>query len=261
MSLVGDLDRFGRSERVRSLARRLYGPVYRHWFRAEWEGLEHVPRHGGAVLVANHGGALPTDAPAIMHGIETEVGRPVYGLADGWFLGIPGLGTLSALVGLSSASPGNGQRVLHDGQQLALMFPEGAAGPAKLARERYQLRAFDAGFVTLAMRAGVPVVPIAVVGSDEASPLVWKSDRLARVLGMPYAGITANQVVLGPVLGSVVTFPVKFRLRALPPIHFDAVPHENGYDHTIVAAHADRVRAAIQDAVLDMLRTRRSIWS
>ena len=70
----GDVDGWGRSERVRAVARRLYDPVYRRWFRVEWEGLEHIPREGGALIIANHGGAIPSDAPVIMHGVETELG-------------------------------------------------------------------------------------------------------------------------------------------------------------------------------------------
>src|SRR5690242_7251310 len=49
----GDVDAWGRSERLREVARMVYDPMYRHWFRVEWEGLEHIPRAGGALLVAN----------------------------------------------------------------------------------------------------------------------------------------------------------------------------------------------------------------
>src|ERR1700732_5208959 len=74
-----DVDEWGRSEHMRELARRVYDPLYRHWFRAEWEGLEKIPRTGGALLIANHAAAIPSDAPAIMHGVEVELERPVYG--------------------------------------------------------------------------------------------------------------------------------------------------------------------------------------
>ena len=77
-----DVDEWGRSEHMREIARRLYDPLYRNWFRVEWEGLEKIPDKGGALLVSNHAGAIPSDAPVIMHGIETELGRPVYGLAE-----------------------------------------------------------------------------------------------------------------------------------------------------------------------------------
>src|SRR6266516_2655126 len=73
---LSDVDEWGRSERYRRLARGLFGPVYRHWFRVEWEGLEHIPRTGAALLVANHAGAIPADAPVILHGVEEQLGRP-----------------------------------------------------------------------------------------------------------------------------------------------------------------------------------------
>src|SRR5437667_3614813 len=76
-----DVDRWGRSERTRQWARRLYDPLYRYWFRTELEGLENLPG-AGALLVANHAGAVPPDAAVLMHGIETETSRPVYGLAE-----------------------------------------------------------------------------------------------------------------------------------------------------------------------------------
>ena len=79
---LSDVDEWGRSENIRQLARSLYGPIYRNWFRVTWEGLENIPKEGGALLVANHAAAIPSDAPVIMHGIEEELGRPVYGLAD-----------------------------------------------------------------------------------------------------------------------------------------------------------------------------------
>ena len=93
---LSDVDEWGRSERTRALARALYEPIYSKWFRAEWEGLEKIPTDGGALLVANHAGAIPSDAPVIMHGIEKELERPVYGLADYFFRTVPVVGTLWA---------------------------------------------------------------------------------------------------------------------------------------------------------------------
>src|ERR1700735_4117678 len=104
---LSDVDEWGRSEHVRSLARRLYAPLYKHWFRVEWEGLEKIPKTGGALLVANHAGAIPSDAPTIMHGIEVERGRPVYGMADFFFREAPWVGTVWARVGGVPAHPDN----------------------------------------------------------------------------------------------------------------------------------------------------------
>jgi 1-acyl-sn-glycerol-3-phosphate acyltransferase len=258
---VGDVDDWGRSERVRAIARRMYDPIYRRWFRVEWEGLEHVPTEGGALLVGNHGGAIPSDAPVIIHGIETELGRPLYGLADNLFRAVPVVGTLWSRTGGVPAHPDNAYRLLHDEQQLALVFPEGTKGTGKLARERYQLRRFGrGGFVEIAMRAGVPIVPLAIVGNEEAMPIVFKSGRLAKLLNVPYFPVTANQFVFGPLLGLVVPFPVKFRVRALPPVHFDAAPNQDRYNRSLVMDQSERIRSDIQEAVFDLLRSRRSVW-
>src|SRR3546814_4716243 len=89
-----DVDEWGRSERMREVARAVYGPLYRTWHRVEWEGFDKLPREGGALLVSNHAGAIPSDAPSIMHGIETELGRPVYGLADEIFKRMPVVGQI-----------------------------------------------------------------------------------------------------------------------------------------------------------------------
>lgn len=257
----GDVDGWGRSEHLRRLARRLYDPVYRRWFRAEWEGLEHVPREGGALLVANHAGAIPSDAPVIMHGLETELGRPVYGLADNLFRLVPVIGTLWSRTGGVPAHPDNAFRLLHDEQQLALVFPEGTKATGKHVSERYRLRRFGrGGFVEIAMRAGVPIVPIAVVGNEEAMPIVWKSPRLAKLLDLPYVPVTANMFVVGPLLGLVVPFPSKFKLRVLPPVYLDVAPNQERYNRSVVMEQAENVRDSLQRAVNDMLQARRSIW-
>lgn len=256
-----DVDRWGRSERMRRLAQRVYDPIYRHWFRAEWEGFEHFPPDGGALLVANHAGAIPSDAPVIMHGIETELGRPVYGLAENLFRALPIAGTLWSRAGGVAAHPDNAYRLLHDERQLVLVFPEGTKGTGKTFNERYQLRRFGrGGFIEIAMRAGVPIVPIAVVGNEEAMPIVVKSRRLAKLLNIPYFPVTANQLLLGPAAGLIVPFPAKFKLRVLPPVRFDVPPDQERYSRSRVMEESENIRRLIQEALYDMLRKRQSVW-
>jgi 1-acyl-sn-glycerol-3-phosphate acyltransferase len=255
-----DVDHWGRSERFRALSRRVYDPLYRYWFRVEWEGLEHLPHEGGALLVANHAGAIPPDAPAIMHGIETELGRPVYGMAEYLFRAMPVVGTLWSRGGGIPAHPDNAYRLLHDEQQLALVFPEGSKATGKTYAERYQLRRFGrGGFVQIAMRAGVPVIPLAVVGAEEAMPILFKSSRLAKLLNIPYFPVTANMLMLGPA-GLAAYFPAKFKIRVLPPVHFDVPPNEERYSRSRVMEESERIRRMVQDALYDMLRKRRSVW-
>jgi 1-acyl-sn-glycerol-3-phosphate acyltransferase len=257
---LSDVDEWGRSERTRAVVRALYDPIYSRWFRTEWDGLEKIPTEGGALLVANHAGAIPSDAPVIMHGIEKELERPVYGLADYFFRTIPVVGTLWARAGGVSARPANAYRLLREQNQLALVFPEGTKGPSKSYTDRYQLRRFGrGGFVEIAMRAGVPVVPIAVVGSEEAMPVVFRLPSVARALGVPYAPITANLLTMGP-LGIVMPFPAKFKLRVLDPISFDVPADRDRYSKSRIMEESEGIRNQLQDAVYDMLRDRRSIW-
>jgi 1-acyl-sn-glycerol-3-phosphate acyltransferase len=258
-----DVDEWGRSEHMRALVRKVYDPIYRDWFRVTWEHFDRIPTSGGALLVANHAGAIPSDAPAIMHGIERDMGRPVYGLADHMFRTLPVVGTLWARSGGVVAHPDNAYRLLRAQQQLALVFPEGTKGPSKHVSERYQLRRFGrGGFVEIAMRAGVPVIPIAVVGAEESMPVVAKVPALAKALGIPYFPITAN-MALAPLLGplaSVAYFPAKFTIRVLEPVTFDVEPDQPRYSRSRIMDESEAIRGTIQDALYDMLRHRRSVW-
>ena len=257
---LSDVDEWGRSERTRALARAMYEPIYSKWFRTEWEGLEKIPAEGGALLVANHAGAIPSDAPVIMHGIEKELGRPVYGLADYFFRTVPVIGTLWARSGGVSARPANAYRLLKEQHQLALVFPEGTKGTSKSFTDRYQLRRFGrGGFVEIAMRAGVPVIPIAVIGAEEAMPVVLRLPTVARALGLPYFPITANLLALGP-LGIVTPFPAKFKLRVLPPVYFDVPADQDRYSKSRIMEESEHIRSLLQESVYDMLRDRRSVW-
>jgi 1-acyl-sn-glycerol-3-phosphate acyltransferase len=255
-----DVDEWGRSERIRKIARRLYSPLYKNWFRVEWEGLEKIPATGGALLVCNHAAAIPSDAPVIMHGIEEELGRPVYGMADFFFRTVPWVGTLWSRTGGVPAHPDNALRLLRDQGQLALVFPEGTKGPSKSYQDRYQLRRFGrGGFVEIAMRAGVPVVPIVCIGAEESMPIVFRMPSVAKALGIPYMPVTANMLLLGP-LGIVGYFPSKFKLRVLDPVTFDMPSGQERYSKSRIMDEAESIRTHMQETIYEMLRERRSVW-
>ncbi len=257
---LSDVDEWGRSEHMREITRRIYAPIYEKWFRVEWEDLHNIPAEGGALLVANHAAALPSDAPVIMHGIETEMNRPVYGLADHFFKNTPVLGTLWARNGGVVAQPDNAYRLMREQGQLALVFPEGTKGPAKTYQERYRLRRFGrGGYVEIAMRAGVPIIPIAVVGAEESMPTLARIPALSKALGLPYFPITANMLAFGP-LGGIAYFPAKFKLRVLPPVTFDVPPDQERYSRSRIMDASEEIRQSIQEALFDMLQQRRSVW-
>jgi 1-acyl-sn-glycerol-3-phosphate acyltransferase len=221
--------------------------------------LEKIPA-GPALLVANHAAAIPSDAPVIMHGIEEELGRPVYGLADHLFRQLPVLGTLWSRAGGVVAHPDNAYRLLREQRQLVLVFPEGTKGPGKTYAERYQLRRFGrGGFVEIAMRSGAPVVPIAVVGAEESMPTLTTIPALARLFGLPYFPITANMLLFGPA-GLFMYLPAKFKLRVLDPVYFDVPPDQPRYSRSRVMEEAEGIRQGIQEALYDMLSRRQSVW-
>jgi 1-acyl-sn-glycerol-3-phosphate acyltransferase len=252
---------WGRSERVEGLLDRTAGDFfYRYWFRAEVEGIENVPATGGALLVANHGGALPPDAAIIAKAIREEHPhpRPVNITVEHFFKGYPGFSMLIPKIGGVPAHPANVQRLLYDEEQLVLVFPEGRKATEKLYKDRYRLRRFGrGGFVEAAMRARAPIVPVCVVGAEEAAPVFAQVGLMKRLTGLLYFPITPTFPHLG-LLGMLGFLPAKFKIRFLEPVRFD----EEGLnqDKALVQTVAHDIRARIQEELWDMLAKRRSVW-
>ncbi len=249
------LDRWGREVDAPTPA--FFAALVDRWFRVEWEGLEHVPRQGGALLVSNHAGMLPVDAGIIHHGIREHTGRPVFPLAHHGFFRYPFVGRMISRMGGVVAHPDNAQRLLAEEKSLALVLPEGAKGPLKPPSERYRLQRFGrAGFVETAMRAGVPIVPIALMGIEDSTPAL----ATFRVAGQDVP-LTVNMLLFGPLLGWVAHFPAKIRARVLPPVHFDEPAGEEHYPRSVVMDHGEVIRGRLQEAISRMLRERKSVWS
>ncbi len=257
------LDDWGRSERIEGLFdRTLYEFYYRVWFRCEVEGIEHVPGTGGALLVSNHAGALPPDAAMITKAIREEHPQPrlVRPLVENFFKGYPGLSMLLPKIGCVPAHPANAHRRLADEGQLALVFPEGRKGSEKLYKDRYRLRRFGrGGFVETAMRAGAPIVPIAVVGAEEAQPIFAHVAPLQKLTKLIYFPITPTFPLLGP-LAALTFLPAKFHIRFLEPVRTDQLGPDAWEDQSLVQELAQDIRARIQEELLDMVGKRRSVW-
>jgi 1-acyl-sn-glycerol-3-phosphate acyltransferase len=252
---------WGRSERIEGLMdRTLVEFFYCYWFRAEVEGIENVPSTGGAMLVSNHGGALPPDAAMIAKAIREEhpVPRPLNITVEHFFKGYPGFSVLIPKIGCVAAHPANVHRLLFDEEQLVLVFPEGRKATEKLYKDRYRLRRFGrGGFVEAAMRARAPIVPTCVVGAEESAPVFAQVGLLKRVTGLLYFPITPTFPHFG-LLGMLGYLPAKFKIRFLQPIEFD----EDGLweDKGLVQSTAHEIRARIQESLWDMLRHRKSVW-
>jgi 1-acyl-sn-glycerol-3-phosphate acyltransferase len=258
------LDDWGRSERVEGIFdRTLVEFFYRYWFRGEVEGIENVPADGGALLVSNHSGALPPDAAMIAKAIREEHPRerPLHITVEHFFKGYPGFSMLIPKIGCVAAHPANVHRLLYDERQLVLVFPEGRKGTEKLYRDRYRLRRFGrGGFVEAAMRAEAKLVPVCVVGAEEAAPIFAHVNFMQRVTGLLYFPITPSFPWLGP-LGMLGYLPAKFKLRFLEPIDTvelggaDAV-----HDKALVQTVSQEIRARIQENLHEMLAQRKSVW-
>jgi 1-acyl-sn-glycerol-3-phosphate acyltransferase len=185
--------------------------------------------------------------------------RPVHLTVEHFFKGYPALGMLIAKIGGVPAHPANVHRLLYDEEQLVLVFPEGRKGTEKLYKDRYRLRRFGrGGFVESAMRAQAPIVPVAVVGAEEAQPVFGHIGLARRLTGLIYFPVTPLFPWLG--LAGAAYLPAKFRIRFLEPIATDQWGERAHEDKGLVQTVAEEVRGRIQEELYDMLAARRSIW-
>jgi 1-acyl-sn-glycerol-3-phosphate acyltransferase len=255
------LNDWGRSERIEgAFDATLLEFFYRYWFRVEVEGIENVPATGGAMLVSNHSGALPPDAPMIAKAIREEHThpRPLNITVEHFFKGYPGFSMLIPKIGCVAAHPANVHRLLYDEEQLVLVFPEGRKGTEKLYKDRYRLRRFGrGGFVDAAMRARAPIVPVCVVGAEESAPVFAQLGLFKRLTGLLYFPITPTFPHFG-LAGMLGYLPAKFKIRFLEPLTFDEEGlHE---DKALVQTVAHDIRSRIQENLWDMVARRRSVW-
>jgi 1-acyl-sn-glycerol-3-phosphate acyltransferase len=228
--------------------------LWSRYFRVRLLGLENVPDTGAALLVANHSGGIPYDGTLLMYGIHRDHPqhrrvRPLvanFAFRAGW------MSQVVARVGGVRASTETALPLLAEGELLAV-FPEGLKGVGKLYRERYRLDRFGrGGFARLARAAGVPMLPVAIVGAEEIHPLVGKLTALSAPLGLPYIPITPTFPWLGPL--GLLPVPTKWTIQIGPPVPAPAV---DDLQDTTRAAEA--VRSAIDLMISDLLAQRRSI--
>src|SRR5262245_38490040 len=179
-------------------------------------------------------------------------------LALDMFALLPFLAPARAKHGEIRANPENAERVLKKGE-LVGVFPEGVKGVGKRFKERYKLARFGrGGFIRLALRAGAPIIPCAVVGAEEIHPVVAKADWVGRPFGLPYFPITPTFPALGPL--GIVPLPTKWSLDFADPIDLGSYGPEGADDPILVNRLSEDVRATIQGMIDGRLARRRSIW-
>ncbi|TDD55778.1 acyltransferase family protein [Nonomuraea terrae] len=255
--ITGDyeVDEFGYDpELTDKVVLELIRPIYHRWFRVEPLEVKNVPEEGGALIVANHSGTLPLDALMLQVAMHDEAGRALRLLGADLVYQLPVLSHVARKTGHTLACREDADRLLRKGEIVGV-FPEGFKGVGKPFSERYKLQRFGrGGFVASAIRAGVPIVPTAIVGAEEIYPKIGDLKFLARTLGLPYLPITPFFPLLGPL--GLVPLPSKWLIEFGEPIRTDEYDDAAADDPMLVFNLTDHVREAIQQ-LLNELRLRR----
>ncbi|MFB9721361.1 lysophospholipid acyltransferase family protein [Planobispora longispora] len=252
-----EVDEFGfDAELTDKVLLEIMRPLYRHWFRAETVDVENVPGESGALVVANHSGTIPLDALMLQVALHDDHPdrRALRLLGADLVYQLPLLGHLARKTGHTLACREDADRLLRKGE-LVGVFPEGFKGVGKPFSERYKLQRFGrGGFVASAIRAGVPIVPCAIVGAEEIYPKIGDLRFLARALGLPYLPITPLFPWFG--LLGLVPLPSKWLIGFGEPIRTDEYDPSDADDPMLVFNLTDQVREVIQQQ-LNELRLRR----
>jgi 1-acyl-sn-glycerol-3-phosphate acyltransferase len=236
-------------------------PLYRQWFRVEVRGIENIPSEGAALLVANHSGTIAIDSLMTQLAVHDEhpAGRNLRMLGADVVFQTPVIGELARKGGSTLATSADAERLLAAGE-LVGVWPEGFKGIGKPFSERYKLQRFGrGGFVSAAMKAGVPIVPCSIVGAEEIYPKIGDLKPLARLIGMPYFPVTPFFPVLGP-LGAI-PLPTKWSIEFGEPIRTDLFEPEDLDDPMLIFSLTDQVRESIQQSLYRRLSGRRSLFS
>jgi 1-acyl-sn-glycerol-3-phosphate acyltransferase len=234
--------------------------LYERYFRVEADGIENVPAAGRCLVVANHSGTLPLDGLMLRTCMRHAhpAARELRWLTEDFVYYLPFVGAFMSRVGGVRACPENAERLLNK-ESLVAVFPEGVKGIGKLYRDRYQLQRFGrGGFIRLCLRTGTPLVPAAVIGAEEANPMLHRDELLSKVLGLPYLPVTPTFPFLGPL--GLLPAPTKWRIRFGEIVRFDDYGPEAAEDPVLVGRLADSVRAGIQQMLDGGLAERKSVW-
>jgi 1-acyl-sn-glycerol-3-phosphate acyltransferase len=256
----GEVDEFGMDDVVVSRTRPILDLLFERWFRVDLAGIENLPGRGAALLVANHSGLLPWDGLMLCHAVErfhSSRARPRFLVAD-WLITLPFVQPYLARLGGVRACRENAERLLASGHSV-IAFPEGVKGAAKVFRERYRVKRFGrGGVVRVALETGVPLVPVGVVGAEEAHPLLFKWTTPARALGLPFVPVTPTFPLLGPL--GWLPLPAKWVIRIGPRLPLEHLPTDASSDELLVSRLTEELRSQVQSLVDVALAERESVW-
>ena len=261
--VTGDytVDEFGFDE---DFTRHFYLPVlrplYRSWFRVEVRGIENIPAEGGGLVVANHSGTVAMDSLMTQVAVHDEhpAHRHLRMLGADLVFQTPVVGQIARKSGSTLAANPDAERLLSSGE-LCGVWPEGFKGVGKPFSERYKLQRFGrGGFVSAALRTGVPIIPCSIVGAEEIYPIIGNMKTVARLLGAPYAPITPTWPLLGPL--GLIPLPSKWIIEFGSPVETADLGPNAADDPMLVFDLTDQVRETIQQTLYSLLMQRRSVF-
>ncbi len=239
--------------------------AYTSYFSPEVRGIDHLPVAGPALVVGNHNAVvyMPdtwVTALAIVDRRGTE--HPAYTLTYDLLLAFPVVGPFLRRIGAIPAGSRDAEAALAEGA-LVLDYPGGDWEACRPWTERNRIDfGGRTGFVRLALRTGVPLIPVVAHGSHDSVVVLARGDRIARVLGLTAMHIKVFPILLGP-LGLTTALlpppplPSSITVEFLPPMSWDDLGPESADDPGTVARCAAEVTAAMQ-AALDRLRVERA---
>jgi 1-acyl-sn-glycerol-3-phosphate acyltransferase len=254
-----EVDEFGLDPAAVERSRPLLEFLCERWWRVEVSGLEQLDPEEPALLVANHSGLLPYDGLVLAHVIERATGRRPRFLVADWLVTLPFAQPRLARLGGVRACRENAQRLLRAGHSV-IAFPEGAKGAAKVFADRYRVQRFGrGGVVRVALEEGVPLVPVSVVGAEEAHPILFKLRTLARSVGLPFLPVTPTFPWLGP--AGLLPLPSKWRLRIGTPMAAEGLGAQAADDEVLISRMTEELRGRIQAMVDEDRRARAGVFS
>lgn len=229
--------------------------LYRYWFRCKVRGIENMPA-GRAMVIGNHAGQVALDGLMVTTALvlEAEPPRLARGMGEYWLGTLPFLSVLLDRTGSSVGTPQTCADMLRR-DECVMAFPEGVRGMNKLYADAYQLQEFGLGFMRLALETDTPIIPFAVVGSEEQAPSIANLQGLGRMLGMPAFPITLTWPWLGPL--GMIPLPVRYHIEFGAPMRFQGDAND---EDEVIEEKVEEVKSTIQGMLRRGLAERRSIF-
>ena len=243
-------DRWGASPAATKRALSFVRFLYRHYFRAEVDGIDRVPI-GRVLLIGNHSAQLAYDGMLVAAAflLDAEPPRFVRAMIERFFAEPPFVNVLMARMGQLIGLQENARRLLSEEEGAVLVFPEGERGGGKVWKDRYKVMGFGQGFLRLALQTQTPIVPFAFIGGEEMCPSFSRMKPLARLMGVPYAPLTPTLLPL--------PLPAKVHILFGEPLYFEGRGDE---DDDVILPKVHQIEAEVARLIEAGLRARKGVF-